>query len=217
VTIYFFSGLGADKRAFKKIILPQTLTIRHIDWLDNSNNESLLNYCKRISKLIDTSEPFSFVGLSFGGIIAVELTKILNPKQVIIISSISTQKELPMNFIGNILLRKLNLYKLIPSSFFKSVNSITFWYFGTRTKNEKDLLRQIINDTPPKFAKWAIGRIFKWENNSRPLNLFHIHGSADKIFPIKKILADIVIPGGGHFMIYSHAEEISKILTEQLG
>ena len=216
MTLYFFSGLGADKRAFQNLMLPGHWVIKHVEWIGNLKNESLQDYCKRLSAYIDISKPFSFVGLSFGGIVAVELARILKPEKIIIISSVSTKKELPMDLVGNILLRKLKLFKLIPSSAFKKVNSITHWLFGTKTKDEKQLLEQIIKDTPPKFAKWAMGNILTWNNETRPTNLTHIHGTADRIFPVKKTLADIKIDGGGHFMIYNKAEMISKILAEIL-
>ena len=217
MTLYFISGLGADKRAFIKLALPKDWTIKHIEWIENLKDESLSDYCRRLSSQIDYAQSFSLIGLSFGGIVAVEMAKFLTPARVVIISSISTAEQLPIDFFGNILIKKLKLYKLIPSSFFKQVNTLTYWLFGTKTKDEKDLLRQIINDTPPEFAKWAIGEILTWNNIIKPKKLLHLHGAADRIFPVKNTSADIIINNGGHFMIYSNADEISKILTENLG
>ena len=214
MNVYFFSGLGADKRAFQKLVLPGDWNIKHVDWIPNQKNEPLEDYCKRLAASIDTSMPFSFVGLSFGGIVAIEIAKLLNPKKIIIISSISTKQELPMDLLGRFLLQKCRLFKLIPASVFKTANGFTHWYFGTKTKDEKQLLEQIIKDTPPSFAKWALGNILTWKNETRPANLLHIHGTADRIFPIKKTRCDIKIEGGGHFMVYSNAGEISKILSE---
>jgi pimeloyl-ACP methyl ester carboxylesterase len=216
MTIYFFSGLGADKRAFQKLVLPHDWNIKHVEWIANLKNESLEDYCKRLSSYIDTFQPFSFIGLSFGGIVAIEMAKILNPQQLIIISSVSTKHELPMDRLGKFLLQKCKLFKLIPASAFKKANRVTHWLFGTKTKDEKELLEQIIKDTPPHFAKWAMGNILTWKNEIRPANLLHIHGTADRIFPIKKTKADIRIEGGGHFMVYNKADEISKILVEVL-
>jgi pimeloyl-ACP methyl ester carboxylesterase len=216
VTVYFISGLGADKRAFQKLELPENLLIKYIEWIDNSENESLSNYCLRLCNQIYTAEPFTLIGLSFGGIVAVELSKILQPAQIILISSVSTSAQLPMSRLGHSLIKTLHLYKCIPSFIFKNVNAVTYWLFGVKKKDEKKLLTQIITDTPSLFAKWAMGKILTWENTSRPKNLFHIHGTADKLFPIKNITADVRINDGGHFMVYSKAEEISKILRERL-
>jgi pimeloyl-ACP methyl ester carboxylesterase len=213
VTVYFISGLGADKRAFEKLTLPQKITIKYVEWVENSEDESLAGYCHKLCDQINIKEDFSLVGLSFGGIVAVELAKIIEPKQVVLISSIATSKELPVDRFGHFLFKKLHLYKLIPASIFKNANAITYWFFGVKNKDEKDLLKQIISDTPPAFAKWAFGRILTWENTIKPKHLFHIHGSADKLFPIKNTSADVTINGGGHFMVYSKAEEVSKVLA----
>jgi hypothetical protein len=42
----------------------------------------------------------------------------------------------------------------------------------------------------------------------------HIHGTADRLFPPKKLTPDYWIKGGGHFMVWNRAEEVSEILKE---
>ncbi|HEY0434517.1 MAG TPA: hypothetical protein VGC95_11625, partial [Chitinophagaceae bacterium] len=76
---YFISGLGADRRAFYRIQMPSSIQIVHLDWIDPLPKESLNDYALRFSKLIDRHEEFILVGLSFGGMLAVELGKFLQP------------------------------------------------------------------------------------------------------------------------------------------
>ncbi len=212
--VYFLSGLGADKRAFQKLSLPTNWTIKNIQWLNLSKEETLSTYCNKISKLIDTTQEFAIVGLSFGGLIATELAKTLNPQKIIIISSISTRQELPMIYkvIG-----LLKLHKVVPDFLLNRVYPFTYWFFGTQTHDEKALPKRIISDTPTTFLKWAINEILIWKNNQRPENICHIHGTNDRIFLCNKTLADVKINGGGHFMVYNKANIISKVLTENLG
>jgi hypothetical protein len=209
MTVYFISGLGADKRAFEKLTLPASWEARHIEWVDNNENETLISYCHRLCLQIDTKAPFLIVGLSFGGIVAVELTKIINPERVIIISSVSMDSELPILYK---IFGFFKLDKILPGSSFRKPSSFLYWFFGTKTKEEKHLLKQILENTSPHFAKWAVGKILRWKNPVRPKGLLHIHGTADKIFPYSKTHADIKINGGGHLMVYSHADEISNVL-----
>ena len=213
MTIYFISGLGADKRVFKKLTLPAQFEIKHIEWIPNIKNESLVDYTKRLLAQIDTTKPFSLVGLSFGGMVATELSKITKPKQVIIISSVSTSKQLPWYFK----LHKIsNLLTILPSKFLKSPNMFLYWIFGTKHTEQKTFLKHIINDTDIVFLKWSISKIARWDNKHKVENLYHIHGTADKIFPIRFINPDVKIMGGGHFMVYDKHTEISKILAERL-
>ena len=181
MTVYFFSGLGADERVFKKISIPQKWKAIHIKWRDVILNETIEDYCKKISAQIDTSEDFSFVGLSFGGVVAVELSKILFPQHLILVSSISNRNELSMFYR---ILNFIKLHKAIPAKLFTNPFFITYWAFGAKGKEEKALLKSIIKDTPPKFIKWAIDQIISWKNYERPANIFHIHGTSDRLFCI---------------------------------
>jgi len=63
---YFISGLGADKRIFSKLKLSEKINIIHVDWINPDRNETLEAYSKRLSRIIDTSQPFALVGVSFG-------------------------------------------------------------------------------------------------------------------------------------------------------
>ncbi|CAN5302158.1 hypothetical protein BH09BAC3_BH09BAC3_19060 [soil metagenome] len=213
MTVYFISGLGADERAFKKIKLADTIEIIHVKWPEHDDDESLQSYCLKITKSIDTSKEFSLVGLSFGGIIAIELLKILVPKTITIISSVSTKDELPgyLKF-----LKRIKLYKIVPG-FLMNKGS---WFFNLSNclgdKEDSELVRTIIRETNPYFIKWAIDKIVNWTNESRPKGLYHIHGDRDNTFPLSKVKADYVINGGGHLMVLTHAREISKKLNERL-
>ncbi|MCZ4245755.1 alpha/beta fold hydrolase [Pedobacter punctiformis] len=212
--VYLISGLGADKRIFSKIKLDNQFEIIHLDWIEYSESDDMISYAKKLSKGIDHTKPFCIVGVSFGGMIATEIAKILNPKITIVISSIINSKQLPRlyKFSGN-----LGLLNIIPAAVLKSSNKLTQnYYFGTKLPEEKDLLNKIVEDTDPNFLKWAIGVILAWNNQVRPKNLYHIHGTNDKIFPIKKVEPDFVIKNGGHFMVYQNAEEISTLINTLL-
>ncbi|MEH3115893.1 alpha/beta hydrolase [Pedobacter terrae] len=209
---YFISGLGADQRIFSKLTLSEEIKIIHIDWIDPHKNESLEAYAERLSQIIDTSKPFALIGVSFGGMIAVEMAKLLKPVTTIIISSTMLSGHLPAlyRFAG-----KLRLLNLIPAKLLKASNKLTqHYYFGTKSNSEKILLNRIIKDTDPHFLKWAIGSILSWENKIKPERIFHIHGTNDKILYSKKAIPDFVIESGTHFMVYQHARKISGIIDE---
>jgi pimeloyl-ACP methyl ester carboxylesterase len=209
---YFISGLGADKRIFSKLKLNEKINIIHIDWIAPKKNESLAAYAERLSNVIDITQSFALVGVSFGGMIAVEIAKILKPVTTIIISSTMLSAQLPAlyRFAG-----KLGLLKFIPAKLLKSSNKLTQnYYFGTRSSNEKILLSKIIKDTDPYFLKWAIGSILSWKNETRPEQIYHIHGTNDKILYTKTAQPDFVIENGTHFMVYQNAEEVSGIIDQ---
>lgn len=211
INAYFISGLGADKRIFDKISLDKNINIIHVNWIEPINNESLTDYAIRLSKVIDQTSPFVLIGVSFGGMLATEMTKICSPIVTIVISTTVISSQLPnlYRFAG-----KLNILKFIPSKTLKLSNKLTQnYFFGVRSKEEKLLLTKIVNDTEPKFLKWAIGSIITWKNYVRPKNLYHIHGTNDKILYSKISKPEYSIKDGTHFMVYQNATEISTIMN----
>jgi len=210
---YFLSGLGADKRAFQKIVLPDNYKIKHIEWIQPLKRETFAHYCIRLTDQMDLQKPFVLIGLSFGGIVVTEFNKILHPKKSIIISSVSEKSQLPWYFK---VAGRTYLNVFIPPWLLKTPNPFAYWIFGTKTNEEKVLLKQILKDTEPVYLKWAVNRLLKWKNNDKPEGLIHIHGNEDKIFPIKNLKPDYVIEGGRHLMILSNADEINTILGKEL-
>jgi hypothetical protein len=78
------------------------------------------------------------------------------------------------------------------------------------------LLKNILQDTDPAFLKWALRTIALLQNQTLPANLFHIHGTKDRLLPFRKNRGIIPVENGGHLMILSKAEEISTLLKEIL-
>ncbi|HLO46082.1 MAG TPA: alpha/beta hydrolase [Leadbetterella sp.] len=183
-----------------------------IKWIPPTKDESIETYASRILGQIHSPNPI-LIGLSFGGIMAVEVAKLIETEKVIVIASAKTKSEIPFyfRFIG-----KLRLLNLVPVSFLKKYNFITSWFFGAKKDSERTLLKQILKDTDPVFLKWSLEKVIFWENNDELRNIFHIHGTHDRILPIKFVKSDIHIKNGGHFMTLSHSEEISKILIKTL-
>ncbi|MDY7021951.1 MAG: alpha/beta hydrolase, partial [Cyanobacteriota bacterium] len=94
--VYFISGLGADKRVFRRLKTEGYQPV-HIDWIEPEKGESISDYAQRLATQIKSENPI-LVGLSFGGLIAVEMAKHLNPEKVILISSAKNHTEVPPYF-----------------------------------------------------------------------------------------------------------------------
>jgi pimeloyl-ACP methyl ester carboxylesterase len=213
MNVYFISGLGADRRAFQKLVLPPHWHVHHIEWIRPQKNESLDHYAGRLSQVIDITQPFALVGLSFGGMIAAAMNDYLHPQKTVIISSIGAAGQLPWYFKFAGLTR---LYRLIPVALIRDPNKISNWLFGAKSPAEKKLLAAIITSTDPGFIKWSLGAILRWRNKKRPEGLIHIHGSRDRILPVACTHADIIIPNGSHFMVWTRAQDVSKALVEAI-
>jgi len=209
--IYIFSGLGADERVFQRLDL-SGYSVSFIKWQTPFNNESIENYSTRLLDQINSNRPI-LIGLSFGGLIAIEIAKQIDTEKVILISSAKRRSEIPFYYR---LAGKLQLHKLLPTAFLKHSNFITNWFFGITSKSDKDLLREILIDTDEKFLRWAIDKAVNWTNKTGLRNVVHIHGTSDRILPLKYVSCDFKIRDGGHLMVLEKADQVSEILRKQL-
>jgi len=209
--IYIFSGLGADERVFQRLDF-SSFSPTFVKWIVPFDEETIEEYASRLLCQIRTTKPI-LLGVSFGGIIAVEIAKQIEIEKLILISSVKTKNEIPFyfRFAG-----KLRLHKLLPTRHLKSLNHVTSWLFGVSSKWEKQLLTQILADTDPIFLKWAIDKIVQWKNQVLPSNFFHIHGKSDRIFPARFVKSSLTIQHGGHLIVLNKSEEINKILNQQI-
>ena len=209
--LYVFSGLGADERVFYKIDF-SNYHVHFIKWITPQKNESMENYAQRLILQITDLKPI-LVGLSFGGMMAVEVAKHIDTEKIILISSAKCKKEIPYYFR---LAGKMRLANIIPATALIRMNVFTNWFFSNRTPQDKKLLSAVLHDTDAIFLKWAILKIANWQNIIVPNNVYHIHGTVDRILPFKFINCNHVIKGGAHLMIVSSAKEVNTIMRKAI-
>ena len=207
--LFLFSGLGADKRVFDFLDL-RGYNIHHVEWIQPQPKESLEEYAKRLSIQITAKHPV-LIGVSFGGMIALEIAKLIPAEKVILISSAKSSNAIPayMRFIKN-----FRLDRLIQIRSVKKPNQLLYWLFGVTAKEHQALLAAIMKDTDDYFFTWAIDVIPNWKNAADQRNAIQIHGTKDKI--LDPLSAEHLVTGGGHLMVVTHAKEVSDILRKVL-
>jgi len=210
---YFISGLGADKKAFQKIKLPAVYEPVFLDWIPPQKNESLSDYARRFSSLIKNDDAFILIGLSFGGMLASEIARLRSPMKTIIISSLASSTELPWYFKSA---GRVGLHKAVPIKFLKA-GSILKNFMGVRSKEDKAIIYNYAKFADPDLVRWSIQAIVNWNQPDRLPGIVHLHGSNDRMLPIKYTHPDYIIKNGGHLMIFNKADEVNKILNEVLG
>jgi esterase/lipase len=206
--VYFISGLGADERIFQYLNLEGIEPV-FIQWLEPFSKEKIEDYAKRMLAFITTPNPI-IVGLSFGGIIAVEIAQQIDYQQIILISSAKNKFDLPWHYR---LSGRLGLHNILPLHFFKNIKFMRYFAFNATKHFEQKLLDDMLNITSLQFQNWAINVITKWQFEKTTPHLTHIHGTADKVLPNYQS-ANILIENGGHLMIVSQAESISLELKK---
>jgi pimeloyl-ACP methyl ester carboxylesterase len=209
VKVYFISGLAADRRVFKNIRLPEAFEPIYLDWIPPLKDESLQAYALRLGEKINRREEFILVGLSMGGMIAVEIANHYRVKKTIIISSVPASTQLPFYFR---IAARMYLQHLVSIRLVK-IAAIAKRLFTTETKEDKELLKSIIRESDAAFIRWALNAILKWKNDSIPTGLIHIHGTSDEILLIRYTKPTHIIKRAGHLLVMNRADEVNQILN----
>ncbi len=206
--IYCISGMGADERIFTKLTIPGYELVP-VKWAAYDKSDTLTSYARKLIKQIPEDKPI-LMGLSLGGMLSVEVGKIIPAKRIFLVSSAKTTKELPA--IGQKSFLKSVIQKL-PSGMFGHAGLMNTKMIGAESDEDRKLLVGMMHDTDPGFIKWSLGAVVGWSNTIYPEEVFHIHGTADRIIPAKNVHPDHWINGGSHIMIYNRANEVSRIIS----
>lgn len=207
--IWFISGLGADERAFQFLDF-RNWNAHFVHWIPPQKNESISSYAQRLLPQISGIEPI-LVGYSFGGMMAIELARLIPTAKVIILASVKTSGELPPWFR---IAGRSSAYSFLPTSWVLKPMPFYYWLFGAESPDDKLLLAEIIRATDVRFLAWAMKVITCWQNDFIPPNLIHVHGTADRVLLYRYLKADISVADGGHFMLVNRAEGLSRILHQ---
>ncbi|KAB1156328.1 alpha/beta hydrolase [Flavobacterium luteum] len=216
IPVYFMPGLAASSCIFERISLPSSVfeTVL-LEWEIPLDHESLTDYARRITEKIKHKNPV-LIGVSFGGILVQEMSRFINVRKVIIISSVKTNLEFPLRMK---IAKTTKAYKLIPMNLFLSIENLAKFSFGDKVSHRLKLYEKFLSVRDKRYLDWAIEQLILWNRTEADSNVIHIHGDADDIFPIKYIKDCIIVKGGTHIMILNKYrwlnENLPKIILEE--
>jgi pimeloyl-ACP methyl ester carboxylesterase len=210
--IFLIPGLGADTRVYNNIDL-NNHDVTCVDWIQPNTTDTLSTYAQKLVLQYDIKPKSIVIGNSMGGMLAIEIAKLIPVEKVILISSVKTIEEVPRYFK---FFRAVPIYKIIPGKAFTGMEFLIKPFFGHMNEADSWLFRDMLKTSSPIFLKWAMDAILKWDNKVIPPNVVHITGDKDLIFPYQKIKDAIIIKGGTHIMIFEMAKEVNKILKRIL-
>ena len=209
-------GLGVNHRlfhhqraAFPDLIVP--------DWIDPIPRETLAAYAKRLASTITHDGPLVVGGVSFGGMLALEMARHLNAKNIVLIAS--SRSATP---IRPLLRCAERCARSIPSALIASSMFLAPAVLGRGggvPKAERALLAEMVRDVSIPLLRWGARAIMEWPGCSDPpAPVRHIHGDRDWVIPHTRLAPapDLLIRGGPHVLNLSHPREINAYLAETL-
>jgi hypothetical protein len=144
LNLYLLPGLGADERIFRHLELGDHNVVP-IRWAVPLKHESIEDYALQIAKQIGPDNSV-LIGMSFGGIMAIEIAKIIS------VSSVISYDELPPMYR---LAGKLKLHQILTGGVLKSSQRMMNWVMGATDPLRKTLLADMLRDTDERFLHWG--------------------------------------------------------------
>ncbi len=208
-------AMGADARLFasQKLAFPELIVP---PWIAPEPRELLRDYAARFAAVIDPGQPCWIGGASFGGMLAMEVARHLNVRGCILIGSIRGPGELPRRF-----------------RIFRPGAGLASWPVGLAPwmarcnramvgrwlpLSTREVLDQLC-DADARFVRWATWAVLSWKPLEQAVSfpVHQIHGARDWILPASLTHPDEQVPGAGHLLPATHAEQVTMFIERVVG
>lgn len=206
-------GMAASPLIFEYIKLPKDqFQIHLLEWFIPEEDESLSDYALRMCKCIE-EDNIVLLGVSFGGVLVQEMSKHINLRKLIIVSSVKSVYELPRHML---LAKVTKAYKLVPTQLASNVDVLEKYAYGEVVTKRIELYKKYLSVNNSKYLKWAIKNMVCWSQEKPNPKIIHIHGDRDMVFPIKNIKDCIILKNGTHIAVINKYkwfnENLSRII-----
>lgn len=207
-------GLGTNEQLFslQRTAFPELLVP---PWLTPRWSESLADYARRIAESLPIDGPCVVGGVSFGGLVALEMSRHLQARGCLLISSLKSASEKPLWVrLGG------PFAWLLPPQTDRVISAIgwmTLKCLGRWLPSRARGVCQHLSKTRSQLLPWAARAAARWNSpGDWPCRVFQIHGQADPIFPLRFVHPDRVIPGGGHLLTLTHPFVVNAFIQDCL-
>ncbi|MFX0556736.1 alpha/beta fold hydrolase [Maribacter sp. CXY002] len=209
IHVYFMPGMAAHSSIFEYIILPSKKFECHLlEWTSPTKQQSLADYAQQMCSLITHSDPI-LVGVSFGGILVQEISKLIPVSKIIIISSVKLTSELPKRML---FASYTSAHKLLPTGLVNNMELLAKYAFGETVTKRLDLYKKYLSIRDKVYIDWCLDKMVNWKQETFPNNLVHIQGDRDAVFPVSNIKNCILVKNGTHTMIIHRAKWFNEHL-----
>lgn len=190
-------------------------------WLQPQRHESLPDYAERFAEMLrpalDDGRELFLGGVSFGGMVAYEMARILRPRAVLLVASCRTGDAIPAWMAA---IERLSV--LVPNPVLTVARPLAGRLLAGIERlqgPDRQVLLDIIARADPQLIRWSARACTHWRSSSRlpdDMPVFHLHGDRDWIIPRRRVDPADTIAGGRHLIHLSHAAEVNAWLRKRV-
>ena len=146
--------------------------------------------------------------------VALELAALVRPRGVLLIGSCSHPSS-----ISPLVRHLRSLTEALPTRAFQPRRwslPLILPKFGRLGREDRDLFMSMALRTPASFLKWGVEAMLSWRPTPPQVPIHQIHGSADRLIPLRLVRPDRVVAGGGHLLSLTHPQEVNVFMAEAI-
>jgi len=219
--IILFPGLGADPRMFGQQQRFFGDDLECPSWLLPKPGEAFDDYARRWALQLKPApgddRPLFLGGVSFGGMVAMQMARHLRPTAVILIGSCRSAAAKPNRWQ---VVRRVS--DLIPNRFLgRHVLSLAgLWvsFLDQLDSTHRALLVRMAADSDPHLIRFGGHACADWQFMSQDEPDFppihQIHGRLDSVIPLHLGDPDTIIPDGRHLIHFSHPQTVNRYIMD---
>lgn len=209
--IILLPGMGADARMFQaqRSAFPQILVPA---WPTLISGEPLRDFAARLASALPITPETVLGGASMGGMVALEIAKLVPPRAVVLLGSCRDAHAVPFALrLAERLTRPLPTAILERCRVF---DRLSLGRLGPLTPDQKSLILTMARGFPMSFIRWAGRAILEWPGVpelSRPI--LHLHGRLDRMLLPGRVHPDIMLEDAGHLPSMTHPGAVNSMLA----
>ena len=210
--VFLITGFALDRRAFQMMDLPAE-TYRTVDLIPIRKGESLREYARRMAADIGLAPGDVIGGVSLGGMLALEMAKVVPVSGAVIIASATHPRSIRKRF------RMWGpLARWVPRFVIRRIFTLIPRILALQNMLAPDgqaLLADIMGKFPPEQLQTFPMMILRWPGCEPPAYFRHIHSDGDWLIrPAGDPATLTLLPGRNHLLTVSHAKEVRELVMQ---
>ena len=198
-----------SRRIFQKLA-PQLESCEVIDWIAPVSATSISEYAVELVAEFGIDASCDLVGVSFGGMVAQEVARLLGTSLCFVVSSAGSSPEYRLT---------QRLLACLPQggdqAILRTIGAVAERWPRSSSSMGTVRARKFQGKNGDWF-RWATAAALRW----RPVpygqvGVVRIHGDRDRTFPHAVQYADIVISGAGHMLALTHSSELATAILQR--
>ena len=188
--------MGATSALYDALRLEIEFEVNFPDWPAYKGEPTYRDVARRLIDEYDISDGDIVGGSSLGGMVALEIAKLIRPKTIVLLGSAVNRRE-----VQSVLSIISPLAALAPVSLMQRL-----------VGKHHSLAAQMFSQSDPEFIRNMCLYLPSWPGYSGPNEgLFRLHGRRDRIIPCPARGAE-VIEDAGHLLAITHPEKTGLFL-----